>query len=47
MQRTLGTAQEGRVQEADADRASQGRWPRICERLAAVRQGTARCGHVR
>jgi hypothetical protein len=40
-------AHVARAMEADADRSSQGRWPRICERLGAVSAETARYGHVR
>jgi hypothetical protein len=42
-----GAAYAARAMEADAARSSEGRWPRICERLGAVAAETARCGHVR
>ncbi len=34
------------AQEADAARASEGRWPRICERVCMRTTPEARCAHV-
>ena len=34
------------AQEAHAARASEGRWPRICERLYTRTMPEARCAHV-
>ncbi len=39
-------AHEARAIEADAARSSEGRWPRICERLGAVSAETARHQYV-
>jgi hypothetical protein len=39
-------AHAGRALEADAARSSEGRWPRICERLGAVSAETARRDYV-
>jgi hypothetical protein len=34
------------AQEAQATTASEGRWPRICERARAIEAAKVRCMHV-
>lgn len=46
MQRRLAAAAIQMVLDAQAAQASEGRWPRICERANASGAVRARCAHV-
>jgi hypothetical protein len=46
MQELMMTGRVMPSEEADAAKASEGRWPRICERSSATAARAVRCDHV-